>query len=79
MSYFPQNFADQSIEMVTNGLFMLIFMLAMGIYVSTLHYLERHAMQYKRKWLYTEKEISFITGKHMSVLVVRFSWKKGWK
>ena len=61
-----QNFADQDIEMVTNGLFMLIFALTMGIYVSAIHYLERHAIQYKRKWLYTEKELSLVTGKHVS-------------
>ena len=61
-----QNFADQEIEMITNGLFMLTFALAMGIYVSTIHYLERHAIRYKRKWLHMEKEISLVTGKHVS-------------
>ena len=60
-----QNFADEGIEMAVNGFFMLIFVLAMGIYVITIHYQDSCALQYKRKWLYAEKEVSLVAGKYM--------------
>lgn len=65
--------SESSIELITNGLFLLIFVLLMGIYVSKTHYLEKYAILQKSKWLYMEKEISLVAGKHVLCTCVTVS------